>query len=41
MRHTFRQEWEDFDAFDAWVLNSMHDLDELVGLVVFHPCTEA
>ncbi|CAK9028659.1 unnamed protein product [Durusdinium trenchii] len=31
------KEWEDFDAFDAWVLNSMHDLDELVGLVVFHP----
>ncbi|CAK9102825.1 Glycerol uptake facilitator protein [Durusdinium trenchii] len=30
------KEWEDFDAFDAWVLNSMHDLDELVGLVVFH-----
>lgn len=30
-------EWQDFPTFDRWVSNSLQDLEELVGLVVFHP----
>ena len=32
-----RQEWQDFATFDFWVTNNLHDVEELVGLVVFHP----
>lgn len=31
------EEWKDFGTFDAWVTNSLHDVEEMVGLVVFHP----
>jgi hypothetical protein len=31
------KEWQDFPTFDRWVSNSLQDLEELVGLVVFHP----